>query len=50
MKVDELKLEETEVSHTLGGVGEVARGEGSGEGVDATLMSETHLDTSISRI
>ena len=30
-----------EDSHTLGGVGEVVRGEGSGEGVDATLLSDT---------
>ena len=34
MKGDELKLEEIEASHTLGGAGEVARGEGRGEGVD----------------
>ena len=41
MKDEEMKLEEIEVSHTLGGAGEVVRGKGSGEGVDATLMSDT---------
>ena len=41
MKVEDLKLE-IESSHTLGGAGEVTRGEGSGEGVDTTLMSYTH--------
>jgi hypothetical protein len=35
------KLEEIESSHTLGGAGDVTRGEGRGEGVDATLMSYT---------
>ena len=43
MKDEELKLE-IEASLTLGGAGEVTRGEGSGEGVDATLLSYT-LDT-----
>ncbi len=33
-KDEELKLEEIKTSHTLGGAGEVARGEGRGEGVD----------------
>ena len=45
MKDKELKLEEIEVLHTPGGAGEgrtvVCRGEGSGEGVDATLLSDT---------
>jgi hypothetical protein len=41
MKYEEIKLEEVETSHTLGGVGEVVWGEGRGEGVDATLMSYT---------
>jgi hypothetical protein len=35
------KLEEIEGSHTLGRSGEVPRGEGSGEGVDATQLSGT---------
>jgi len=39
MKDDELKLEEIESSHTLGGAWEVARGEGRGEGVDASLLA-----------
>jgi len=39
MKDEELKLEEIESSLTLGGLGEVTRGEGRGEGVDATLLS-----------
>ena len=43
MKVEDLKLEEIESSHTLGGAGEVTRGEGvDEEGVDTTLMSYTH--------
>ena len=42
MKDDELKLEEIEVSHTLGGAGEVVRGEGSGEGVDAVRHTQIH--------
>jgi hypothetical protein len=33
MKDDELKFEESEVSHMLSGVGGVTRGEGRGEGV-----------------
>jgi hypothetical protein len=45
MKDKELKFEEIEVSHTLGGAGEgrkvVWRGEGSGDGVDATLLSNS---------
>ena len=41
MKEEELKVEEIEVSLTLGGVGEVVRGEGRGEVVDTTLMSYT---------
>jgi hypothetical protein len=48
MNDEEVKPEEIEVSHTLGGAGGVVRGDGRGEGVDATLMS-TYLDTSISR-
>ena len=39
MKDEELKFEEIEASHTLGGSGGVARGEGREEGVDATLLS-----------
>ena len=31
MKDEELKLEDIEASHTLGGAGEVSRGEGRGE-------------------
>ena len=45
MKDEEITFEETEGSHTLGGVGEVTRGEGRGlrgEGVDPTLLSYTH--------
>jgi hypothetical protein len=34
-------LEKIESSHTLGGTGEVTRGEGRGEGVDTTLLSHT---------
>jgi hypothetical protein len=56
MKDEELILEEIEASHTLGGLEfsrhrgvetcpEVARGEGSGEGVDA-LSYQTRLDQS----
>ena len=41
MKDEELKLEEIETSLTLGGLGGITRGEGRGEGVDATLMSYT---------
>ena len=41
MKDEDLKLEEIEVSLTLGGSGEVDKGEGRGEGVNATLMSYT---------
>ena len=41
MKDEELKFEEVESSHTLGGAGEVTRGEGRGEGVDASLMTYT---------
>ena len=45
MKDKELTLKEIEVSHTLGGAGEVrVQGRGklcSGEGVDATLVSNT---------
>ena len=41
MKDEELKLEEIEASLTLGGAGVVSRGGGSGEGVDATLLSDT---------
>ncbi len=39
MNDEEIKLEEIEASHTLGGAGEVARGEERGEGADATLLS-----------
>ena len=42
MKGENLKFEETEDSHTLGGAGEVTRGGGRGEGVDVTLLSYTH--------
>jgi hypothetical protein len=41
MKDFELKVEEIEVSLTLGGAGEGARAEGSGEGANATLLSHT---------
>ena len=46
MKDKEVKLEEIEVSHTLGGSGEGhIQGRGkwrlTGEGVDATLLSDT---------
>jgi len=40
MKDEEQQLEEIEASHTLGGAGEVARGDASGEGVDATRFPE----------
>ena len=39
---EELKIEEIEVTHTLGGSGEVVRGEGSGEGVDAVRHTQIH--------
>ena len=42
MKDEELKLKEIEVSHTLGGVGEVVRGQGRGEGVNITLQVVIH--------
>ena len=35
MKDEEIKFEEIEVSHTLGGSGEVGRGEGRGNCVDS---------------
>jgi hypothetical protein len=35
MKDEEKKFEEIEVSHTLGGAGEVGRGEGRGKRVDS---------------
>ena len=41
MKDEELKFEEVESSHTLGGAGEVTRGEGRGEGIDASLLTYT---------
>ncbi len=45
MKDKEVKLEEIEDSDTLGGSGDrrkvVSKGEGIGEGVDATLVSNT---------
>ncbi len=42
IKDKELKLEEIETSHTLGGVGQVVRtSPGRGEGVDDTLLSYT---------
>ena len=42
MKDKELKLEETEASHTLGGAGEGrVQVRGSEEGVDATLLAGT---------
>ncbi len=41
MKDEELKLEEIQSSHTRDGSGEVVRGDGIGEGVDDTLMSNT---------
>ena len=41
MKDEDLKFEEIEDSLKLGGVGEVTRGEGTGEGVDTTLLSYT---------
>ena len=33
MKDDELKFEESETSHTIGGAGGVVRGQGRGEGI-----------------
>ena len=46
MKNEELKFEEIEALHTLGGTGKVmSRGEGSGEGVDATDVLGLHLQT-----
>ena len=43
MKDKELKIEEVEVSPTLGGAGEgrVSMGEGSGKGVYTTLLTDT---------
>jgi hypothetical protein len=45
MKDKEVKLEEIETSLTLGGAGEgrfqARRGEGSGEGLDTTRLSDT---------
>jgi hypothetical protein len=44
MKDEELKIEEIEVSHTIGREGEVTRGEGrgpGGEGVDVTVVIHT---------
>ncbi len=41
MKDEEQQLEEIEASHTLIGAREVARGEGSGEGVDTTRVPGT---------
>ena len=41
MKDEELNLEEIEVFHTPGGSWEVTRGQGSREGVDVTLLTET---------
>jgi hypothetical protein len=42
MKGNELKLKEMESSHTLGGAGKVvSKGEGSGESVHTTLVSNT---------
>ncbi len=47
----ELKLEEIEVSHTLCGAGEgrtvVCRGEGSGDGVDATPGRQMQLSDTV---
>ena len=54
MKDKEQKLEEIEVSHTLGGVGEgrnvVCRGEASRGGVDATLLSDTVEDINLAEV
>ena len=41
MKGEELMVRRFEVSLTLGGVGEVTRGEGRGEGVASSLMTHT---------
>ncbi len=41
MKDEELNLEEIEVFHTPGGSWGVTRGQGSREGVDVTLLTET---------
>jgi hypothetical protein len=49
MQDDELKLEEIEAPHTLCGAGEVARGEGRGDGVDATPLSCTLTEIHQSR-
>jgi hypothetical protein len=48
MKDKEIKFEEIETSHTLGGAGEgcvvhVSRGEGSGEDAQATLLQKHTL-------
>ena len=47
MKDEELKLEEIESSHALGGSGEVVRGDGIDEGVDDTLLSNTLRDINL---
>jgi hypothetical protein len=39
MTDEELKLEEIQSSHILGGVGEVTRGERRGEGVESRLLT-----------
>ncbi len=41
MKVKEIKFEEIESCHTVGGTSGVTRGEGRGEGVDDTLVSSS---------
>jgi hypothetical protein len=41
MRDEEQQLEEIEAPHTLIGAREVARGEGSGEGVDTTRVAGT---------
>ena len=44
MKEEELHVEEIDFSDTLGGAGEVTRGEGSGEGVDALYWSQPKVE------
>ena len=50
MKDEELNLEEIEASQTLGGVGEVVRGAGSGEGQSLSLPSDTLRDINFAKI
>jgi hypothetical protein len=49
MKDEELKLEEIETSHALGGAGQVTRGDGE-ERLYMLLCWHTHLNTSVSDV